>query len=78
MLEKVMSYFSKMSAGLDCFSVAHVFPMITRFFFFFFFYKKDCLYLENEPENTRDLKNMLRKCPASDAHAEIFKNSDFS
>ena len=54
MLEKVMSYFSKMSAGLDCFSVAHVFPMITRFFVFFLhkknFYKKMSL---KTPETLR-------------------------
>ena len=35
-------------------------------------------FASKKPQKLKNLKKMLRKSPASDAWAEIFKNADFS
>ena len=42
-----------------------------------FFYKKN-VYKKMSLKNTKNLKEMLRKCQALNALAAIFKNADFS
>ena len=39
-------------------------------------YKKKFLY-KNEPQKAQNLKKMLRKSPASNARATIFRNAEF-
>ena len=41
-----------------------------------FFLRKS--FKESEPQKPKNLKKMLRKSPASNAWAAIFKNADFS
>ena len=42
-----------------------------------FFHKKNC-YKKKSLKKPKNLKKVLRKSPASNAWAKIFKNADFS
>ena len=45
---------------------------------YMFFFLSEKFLQENEPQKSQNLKKMLRKSPASNALAAIFKNANFS